>query len=62
MVASFVVRRFVARGLLVNLSGNPKGTLHHPGQVAEVCARGTWPNSSPRTPRSAPTRPPTAWA
>ncbi|MFC8270031.1 hypothetical protein ACFUIZ_30565 [Streptomyces cinereoruber] len=38
-VTSFVIRRFVARGLLVNLSGNPKGTLHHPGQVTEVCER-----------------------
>ncbi|MFB1049137.1 hypothetical protein [Streptomyces chrestomyceticus] len=38
-VTSFVVRRLVARGLLVDLSGNPEGTLHHPGQVAEVCAR-----------------------
>ncbi|MGW9453783.1 hypothetical protein [Streptomyces sp. NPDC055632] len=39
-VTSFVVRRFITRGLLVDLSGNPKSTLHHPGQVAEVCARG----------------------
>ncbi|MET9932657.1 hypothetical protein [Streptomyces sp. NPDC006324] len=38
-VTSFVVRRFITRGLLADLSGNPKGTLHHPGQVAEVCAR-----------------------
>ncbi|MFC7934464.1 hypothetical protein [Streptomyces cinereoruber] len=38
-VTSFVVRRFITRGLLVDLSGNPKGTLHHPGQVAEVCGR-----------------------
>ncbi|MFF4534137.1 hypothetical protein ACFY1P_33310 [Streptomyces sp. NPDC001407] len=38
-VTSFVVRRLVARGLLTDLSGNPEGTLHHPGQVAEVCAR-----------------------
>ncbi|MFC8882209.1 hypothetical protein ACFT54_08290 [Streptomyces cinereoruber] len=38
-VTSFVVRRFIARRLLVDLSGNPKGTLHHPGQVAKVCGR-----------------------
>ncbi|MFI0915567.1 hypothetical protein [Streptomyces abikoensis] len=38
-VTSFVVRRLVARDLLVDLSGNPEGTLHHPGQVAEVCTR-----------------------
>jgi hypothetical protein len=38
-VTAFVVRRFVDRGLLVDLSANPDGTLHHPGQVAEVCAR-----------------------
>nr|WP_244175006.1 hypothetical protein [Streptomyces misionensis] len=38
-VTAFVVRRFVGRGLLVDLSANPEGTLHHPGQVAEVCRR-----------------------
>ncbi|MFE3073892.1 hypothetical protein [Streptomyces sp. NPDC059247] len=38
-VTAFTVRRFVDRGLLANLSGNPEGTLHHPGQVAEVCRR-----------------------
>ncbi|MFB1046823.1 hypothetical protein [Streptomyces chrestomyceticus] len=38
-VTSFVVRRLVTRGHLVDLSGNPEGMLHHPGQVAEVCAR-----------------------
>jgi hypothetical protein len=38
-VTAFVVRRFVDRGLLVDLSADPDGTLHHPGQVAEVCAR-----------------------
>ncbi|MFF3343632.1 hypothetical protein [Streptomyces flavidovirens] len=38
-VTAFVVRRFVDRGLLVDLSANPDGTLHHPGQVAEVCHR-----------------------
>ncbi|WP_435192286.1 hypothetical protein [Streptomyces sp. bgisy126] len=35
-----MVRRFITRGLLADLSGNPKDTLHHPGQVAEVCTRG----------------------
>ncbi|WP_030222973.1 hypothetical protein [Streptomyces bikiniensis] len=39
-VTSFVVRRFITRGLLADLSSNPKGTSHHPGQVAELCARG----------------------
>ncbi|MFJ3505552.1 MULTISPECIES: hypothetical protein [unclassified Streptomyces] len=38
-VTSFVVGRFITRGLPVDLSGNPKGTLHHPGQAAEICAR-----------------------
>ncbi|MER6632907.1 hypothetical protein ABT301_32585 [Streptomyces sp. NPDC000987] len=38
-VTAFVVRRFVDRSLLVDLSANPEGTLHHPGQVAEVCRR-----------------------
>ncbi|MFF9594056.1 hypothetical protein ACF1FX_33585 [Streptomyces sp. NPDC014646] len=38
-VTAFVVRRFVDRGLLVDLSANPDGTLHHPDQVAEVCQR-----------------------
>jgi hypothetical protein len=38
-VTAFVVRRFVDRGLLVDLSANPDGTLHHPDQVAEVCRR-----------------------
>ncbi|WP_199830283.1 hypothetical protein [Streptomyces viridochromogenes] len=38
-VTAFVVRRFIDRGLLVDLSANPDGTLHHPGQVAEVCRR-----------------------
>jgi hypothetical protein len=38
-VTAFVVRRFVGRKLLIDLSANPDGTLHHPGQVAEVCAR-----------------------
>ncbi|MFE5829264.1 hypothetical protein ACFQ67_17950 [Streptomyces sp. NPDC056488] len=33
-VTSFVVRRFTTRGLLADLSGNPKDTLHHPKQVA----------------------------
>ncbi|MEU2295539.1 hypothetical protein ACFY9H_33250 [Streptomyces bacillaris] len=38
-VTAFVVRRFVDRGLLADLSANPDGTLHHPGQVEEVCHR-----------------------
>ncbi|MGW1976713.1 hypothetical protein [Streptomyces sp. NPDC001889] len=39
-VTAFVVRRFVDRGLLADLSANPDGgSLHHPGQVAEVCRR-----------------------
>jgi hypothetical protein len=38
-VTAFVVRRFVDRGLLVDLSANPEGTLHHPDQVAKVCRR-----------------------
>ncbi|CAL9333861.1 hypothetical protein SUDANB15_00121 [Streptomyces sp. enrichment culture] len=38
-VTAFVVRRFVARGLPANLSADLAGTLHHPGQVAEVCRR-----------------------
>ncbi|MFI8932375.1 hypothetical protein ACIG3E_32520 [Streptomyces sp. NPDC053474] len=38
-VKSFVVRRFIARGLLHDLSADPKGSLLHPGQVDEVCAR-----------------------
>ncbi|RSS81471.1 hypothetical protein EF919_40100, partial [Streptomyces sp. WAC02707] len=38
-MTAFVVRRFVDRGLLADLSANPDGTLHHPGQVAEVCHR-----------------------
>ncbi|WP_207309565.1 hypothetical protein [Streptomyces kasugaensis] len=39
VVTAFVVRRFVDRGLLVDLSATPDGTLHHPGQVAEICRR-----------------------
>ncbi|MET9934767.1 MULTISPECIES: hypothetical protein [unclassified Streptomyces] len=38
-VTAFVARRFVDRGLLVDLSANPDGTLHHPGQVEEACRR-----------------------
>ncbi|MFI1840009.1 hypothetical protein [Streptomyces olivaceoviridis] len=38
-VTAFVVRRFVDRGLLADLSANPDGTLHHPGQVDQVCRR-----------------------
>ncbi|MET8605698.1 hypothetical protein ABZV92_19365 [Streptomyces rubiginosohelvolus] len=36
-VSAFVVRRFVDRGLLTDLSANPDGTLHHPGQVDQLC-------------------------
>ncbi|MEV0888521.1 hypothetical protein AB0J03_32530 [Streptomyces microflavus] len=39
LVTAFVVRRLVDRGLLVDLSATPEGTLHHPGQVEEVCRR-----------------------
>ncbi|GGZ20133.1 hypothetical protein GCM10010327_59170 [Streptomyces nitrosporeus] len=39
-VTSFVVRRLITRSLLVDLSGNPEGTLHHLGQIAEVRVRG----------------------
>jgi hypothetical protein len=38
-VTAFVVRRFIDRGLLVDLSANPDGTLHHPDQVDQVCRR-----------------------
>lgn len=38
-VTAFVVRQFVDRGLLVDLSANPEGTLHHPGRVGQVCRR-----------------------
>ncbi|MGA5499249.1 hypothetical protein ACPCSP_33540 [Streptomyces cinereoruber] len=38
-VTAFVVRQFVDRGLLADLSANPDGTLHHPGQVDQVCRR-----------------------
>ncbi|MFF9556263.1 hypothetical protein ACF1DY_10630 [Streptomyces albus] len=38
-VTGFVVRRFVDCGLLADLSANPDGTLHHPGQVDQVCRR-----------------------
>ncbi|MEU3412085.1 hypothetical protein ABZ760_12610 [Streptomyces sp. NPDC006658] len=38
-VTAFVVRRFVDRGLLVDLSANPDGTPHHPGQVDQGCRR-----------------------
>ncbi|WP_404817429.1 hypothetical protein [Streptomyces pharetrae] len=31
-VTAFVVRRFVDRGLLVDLGANPDGTLHHPAR------------------------------
>ncbi|MFG2030338.1 hypothetical protein [Streptomyces sp. NPDC048825] len=38
-VPSFVVRRFIGRKLLTELSATPDGSLVHPGQVAEVCKR-----------------------
>lgn len=38
-VTSFVVRRFIERELLTELSANPEGSLLHPAQVAEVCRR-----------------------
>jgi hypothetical protein len=38
-VTSSVVRRFIDRKLLTELSANPDGSLLHPGQVAEVCRR-----------------------
>ncbi|MFE7076383.1 hypothetical protein ACFU96_40480 [Streptomyces sp. NPDC057620] len=38
-VTAFVVKRFVGRGLLADLSTNPDGALQHPDQVAEVCRR-----------------------
>ncbi|GAA3372604.1 hypothetical protein GCM10017744_104780 [Streptomyces antimycoticus] len=43
-VTAFVVRRLVDRSLLVDLSASPAGTLHHPGQVAEVCQREALPD------------------
>ncbi|MEV7889926.1 hypothetical protein ACWD3I_47025 [Streptomyces sp. NPDC002817] len=39
IVPSFVVRRFIGRGLLTELSANPDGSLLHPDQVAQVCRR-----------------------
>ncbi|WP_030750526.1 hypothetical protein [Streptomyces sp. NRRL S-31] len=38
-VTVFVVRRFVDRGLLADLSTTLDGTLHHPRQVDQVCQR-----------------------
>ncbi|MFE9399263.1 hypothetical protein [Streptomyces flavidovirens] len=38
-MTSFVVRRFIGRGPLTELSANPDGSLFHPGQVPEVCPR-----------------------
>ncbi|MFJ6650826.1 hypothetical protein ACIQPS_34965 [Streptomyces sp. NPDC091290] len=38
-VTAFVVRQFVDRGLLADLSANLDGTLHHAGQVAEAGQR-----------------------
>ncbi|WP_260697096.1 hypothetical protein [Streptomyces sp. 130] len=39
VVSAFVVRQFVDCGLLIDLSATPETTLHHPGQVEEVCRR-----------------------
>ena len=36
-VTSFVIRRFIGRKLLTELSANPAGSLVHPCQVSEVC-------------------------
>ncbi|MFF9077981.1 hypothetical protein ACF1BP_37650 [Streptomyces sp. NPDC014735] len=41
-MTAIVVRRFVDRCLLVDLSANPDGTLHHPDQVAEVPGPADW--------------------
>ena len=38
-VSSFVVRRFIALGLLTELSANPDGSLLRPGQVDGLCRR-----------------------
>jgi hypothetical protein len=38
-VTAFVVRRFIAAGMLTELSANLDGSLVHPSQVAEVCAQ-----------------------
>ncbi|MFE2693607.1 hypothetical protein [Streptomyces mirabilis] len=38
-VTSFVVRRFIDRGLLTELSANPDGSMLNPDQVDVVCRR-----------------------
>ncbi|MCQ8195060.1 hypothetical protein [Streptomyces rugosispiralis] len=38
-VTAFVVRRFIARGLLTHLSGNPDGSLVNPDEIDAVCER-----------------------
>ncbi|WP_432034820.1 hypothetical protein [Streptomyces cucumeris] len=35
----FVVRRFIDRGLLTDLSANPDGSLLHHSQVDQFCRR-----------------------
>lgn len=57
-VTAFVVRRFVDRGLLVDLGANPDGTLHHPARCGGLPGARTWRTWSPPTPRSVPSRPP----
>ncbi|WP_086741808.1 hypothetical protein [Streptomyces glaucescens] len=58
-MTAFVVLRFVDRGLLVDLSANPDGTLHHPDQVDQVCRREDLTDLvAEPTPRSDPSRPP----
>ncbi|MFE2943792.1 hypothetical protein ACFXKG_32780 [Streptomyces sp. NPDC059255] len=57
-VTAFVVRRFVDRDLLVDQSAHPEGTLHHPGQVAEVCGCEDLADLVAADTRSAPSRPP----
>ncbi|MEV4342173.1 hypothetical protein [Streptomyces sp. NPDC049590] len=34
-----MVRQFVDRCMPAVLSANPAGTLHHPGQVDQICRR-----------------------
>lgn len=38
-MTSIVVRRFIDRGPLTELSANPDGSLLHPGRVADICRR-----------------------
>ncbi|MFE5515161.1 hypothetical protein ACFQ9J_32035 [Streptomyces sp. NPDC056529] len=56
-VTSCVVRRPITCGLLVDLSGDPEGILHHPGQTAEVRAWGNPADPVTADTRSAPARP-----